>query len=321
MSVGPIAPVSRSADTRSGPWRGSLSLTLAAAIWGGMYVVTKSLFAVVPPWVLLDLRYWLALLPLAGIALATRTWRLAPRDLPGLALVALVGYVGSVGLQFWGTAYAGAAMGSLITAASPALITLLAPLVLQDRLTGRGILTVGLATGGVLLAAGIPAEGGMAGRSLFGSVLLFGAALTWALYTLLGRRLTRRLPSLTVTTWVTALGALFTLPLGLMDWHASLVRVLVGPSVASGVLFVAWVSTALAFFLWNFGFEHVPASLGSLFFFAQPVVGGLLGWLALGEHLSWGFVAGGVIILGAVVLATVRTGGRPAGSIAHTPGP
>lgn len=309
MALGSATPSPGPGMIVSGSWLGPLSLTMAAAIWGGMYVVTKSLFAILPPWVLLDLRYWLALLPLGAIALLARQWRVARSDLPALALVALVGYVGSIGMQFWGTAYAGAAMGSLVTAASPALITLLAPLFLQERLTGKAVFAVCLATAGVVLAAGRPA-GDMGGRSFLGTALLFGAALTWALYTLLGRRLTRRLGSLTVTTWVTALGAVFTLPFGLADWHASLAGVLVRPDVVGGVLFVAWVSTALAFFLWNFGFEHVRASLASLFFFAQPVVGGLLGWLLLGERLSWQFPAGGVVLLGAVFLS-VRSLGAP----------
>lgn len=292
-------------------WLGPVALTTAASIWGGMYAVTKSLFAVVPPWVLLDLRFWLALVPLGSAALWMGQWRISARDLPELVLIALVGYVGSVGMQFWGTAYAGAAMGSLITAASPALILLLAPMFLGDRLTVRSVCAVAIATGGVVLAAGVPSGGASAGHALLGSVLLFGAALTWAVYTLLGRRLTLRLPSLTVTGYVTLLGALLTLPLGLTEWHSTLGAVLRTPSVAAGILFVGWVSTALAFFLWNLGFEHVKAAAGSLFFFAQPVVGGLLGWLALGEHLSWGFGVGGVFIALAVILMTFSKAGPP----------
>ncbi len=292
---------------KAGSAVGPVSLTAAASIWGGMYVVTKSLFATVPPWVLLDLRYWLALVPLGAVALTRRAWGIGWADLPGLVLSALVGYVGSVGMQFWGTAYAGAALGSLITAASPALITVLSPVLLGDRLTGRAFFAVVVATSGVVFAAGFPGVQARGDETLWGSALLFGAAVSWALYTLLARRLTRRRSSLTVTLWVTLFGALFTLPLGLGEWHGSLAHTLVTPPVVAGVLFVAWCSTAIAFFLWNYGFEHVPASVGSLFFFAQPVVGGLLGWLVLGERLSWAFGAGGALIAFAVWLSTRRT--------------
>ena len=50
-----------------------------------------------------------------------------------------------------------------------------------------------------------------------------------------------------------------------------------------GILYLGVVSTALAFYLWNKGFTLLDASTGSLFFFAQPVVGAVLGWLLLGE--------------------------------------
>lgn len=285
---------------------GPFALTGAAAIWGGMYVVTKALFAVLPPWVLLDLRYWLALLPLGGVAYARGALRVGREDLPLLVAMALVGYVGSIGMQFWGTQYAGAAMGSLVTSASPALITLLAPLLVGEPWSRRGLFAVGVATAGVVLATGLPAGRQPTQHGVEGSLLLLGAALAWAVYTLLGRRLTRRRSSLTVTTWVTLLGAVATLPLAATEWKPEIVsRLLVG-EVAAGVLFVAWAATALAFFLWNYGFENVPPAQGALFFFAQPIVGAGLGWLALGERLSWGFWAGGLLICAGVWITVVR---------------
>lgn len=71
-----------------------------------------------------------------------------------------------------------------------------------------------------------------------------------------------------------------------------------------GTLYLGVVSTALAFYLWNKGFTLVDASTGSLFFFAQPVVGTLLGWLFLGESLTGRFVVGTAVVIAGGVLAT-----------------
>lgn len=60
--------------------------------------------------------------------------------------------------------------------------------------------------------------------------------------------------------------------------------------VLLGVLYLGIVSTAGAFFLWNKGLELMDASIGSLFFFFQPIVGSLLGWLLLNETLSSNFL-------------------------------
>ena len=60
--------------------------------------------------------------------------------------------------------------------------------------------------------------------------------------------------------------------------------------VLLGVLYLGIVSTAGAFFLWNKGLELMDASIGSLFFFFQPIVGSLLGWFLLNETLSSNFL-------------------------------
>jgi drug/metabolite transporter (DMT)-like permease len=66
--------------------------------------------------------------------------------------------------------------------------------------------------------------------------------------------------------------------------------------VVGGVLFLGIISTALAMVLWNNAFALVDASLASLTFFAQPVVGTVLGWLFLDEEITPLFLLGGLLI-------------------------
>ncbi len=68
---------------------GSIYLTLAASIWGGMYVVVKVVVAVIPPLELVWLRYAVALLSLLILSLFTRqSWKVHKRD---LLLIAAIG--------------------------------------------------------------------------------------------------------------------------------------------------------------------------------------------------------------------------------------
>jgi drug/metabolite transporter (DMT)-like permease len=72
--------------------------------------------------------------------------------------------------------------------------------------------------------------------------------------------------------------------------------------VIGGILFLGVISTALAMVLWNTAFALVDASLASLTFFAQPVVGTLLGWWFLGEQITPLFLLGGFLIgLGLII--------------------
>ena len=55
-------------------------------------------------------------------------------------------------------------------------------------------------------------------------------------------------------------------------------------------------STAVAWYLWYKGLEYVSAGTVAAFFFTQPVVGGALGVVFLGESVGLGFVLGGVLM-------------------------
>ncbi|MEK7220936.1 MAG: DMT family transporter, partial [candidate division NC10 bacterium] len=118
-----------------------------------------------------------------------------------------------------------------------------------------------------------------------------------------GRLAAERYPPVTVTTYATLFGILFVAPaipveLGGIAWQA------LPPAVWWGTLYLGVVSTALAFYLWNKGFTLMDASTGSLFFFAQPVVGAVLGWLLLGESLTGRFLLGTAVVIAGGVLAT-----------------
>jgi len=70
----------------------------------------------------------------------------------------------------------------------------------------------------------------------------------------------------------------------------------ISAGVVGGILFLGVIATALAMVLWNTAFAYVDASLASLTFFAQPVVGTALGWVFLKERITPLFLLGGVLI-------------------------
>jgi drug/metabolite transporter (DMT)-like permease len=73
--------------------------------------------------------------------------------------------------------------------------------------------------------------------------------------------------------------------------------------IVGGILFLGMISTALAMLLWNYAFAQLPAVSASLTFFAQPVVGTLLGWFFLGEQITPLFILGGVLIGVGIVIS------------------
>jgi len=129
-----------------------------------------------------------------------------------------------------------------------------------------------------------------------------GAALTWALYSVLVRKVSPGI-DLVLATAIFLLGGLpLTIPAGLWEISTQGLGVIT-PGILGGILFLGIIATALAMFLWNYAFAHLTASAASLTFFAQPLVGSLLGWFFLGEKITPLFLLGGVLIGVGIVIS------------------
>lgn len=293
-------------------WLGPFFLSAAAAIWGGMYVVSKVVLETVPPWILLEMRFVIGLVVLGAWAWYANEWKIAFRDLKEMALIGLIGYTGSIGFQFVGTHLSGASLGSLITSASPALIALFAWKLLREKPDIKRFFSLVIATLGVIIVIGFPSDFGSA--SFIGNIILFGAAVTWALYTVLSRIQTLKYSSLTVTLWANLFGVIFTFPISWREWQTKNAEWPMDGEIWLGIFYLGVISTALAFYFWNKGFEYIDASVGSLFFFFQPIVGTLFGAWMLNEHLAWNFYIGALFIAGGVILSTTpKNKKEPAG--------
>jgi drug/metabolite transporter (DMT)-like permease len=273
---------------------GLLAGLAAASIWGGMYVVSKVVLEVIPPFALLTLRLalgffalWLVVAWRGGFSLTKRQWLEAFG-------VGVVGYGVSLGFQFVGTKLSTAANGALVTSATPALVLPFAFLLLRERVTPRRLLAILVASLGVLAVID-PRAADLSSELFLGNLSLLGAAVTWALYSVLVRKVSQGVDLLQASAVMLLGGLPISIPLG--AWEVSTQGIgLVTPGVIAGILFLGFISTAIAMFLWNYAFAALPAGVASLTFFAQPLVGALLGWFFLGEQITPLFVLGGVLI-------------------------
>ena len=273
---------------------GLISGLVAAAIWGGMYVVSKVVLDVIPPFTLLTIRLLLGFLALALVILARGGFSVKPRQFWSYFGVGVVGYGVSLGFQFIGTKLSTAANGSLVTSATPALVLPFAYILLKEPITRRRLAAIFLASLGVL--AVIDPRSAQLSSSLFvGNLSLLGAAITWALYSVLVRKVSSNSDLLQASAIMLIGGLPITIPISL--WEISTQGI--GPittGIIGGILFLGIISTAIAMFLWNFAFAELPAAVASLTFFAQPVVGSLLGWFFLSEKITPLCILGGVLI-------------------------
>jgi len=279
----------------------------AASIWGGMYVISKVVLEVIPPFTLLAIRLVMGAAAL-GIVIYFRSRRattetLLTRDfLWKSVLVGFVGYGISLGFQFVGTKLSTASNGSLVTSATPAFVLIFAPFLLGERTTMRGIIALVISTLGVVAVID-PRNAEISPTLFWGNMSLLAAALTWALYSVLVRKVSKS-GDLLISSTIMLLGGL---PSSLLfgAWEVQTQGIgEITPGIIGGLLFLGIISTAIAMFFWNYAFAELPAAVASLTFFAQPVVGTLLGWFFLSEKITPLFLAGGVLIAIGILIAT-----------------
>jgi drug/metabolite transporter (DMT)-like permease len=266
----------------------------AASIWGGMYVVSKVVLEIIPPFSLVTVRLILGAITLAIVLLLRGFPTISRRQIGQVLSVGFVGYGISLSLQFLGTKLSTAANGSLVTSATPAFVLVFARILLKEKITARRLVALLLATLGVI--AVIDPRSAQLNPDLFlGNLSLIGAAVTWALYSVLVRKVTQNTDVLLFSLIAFMGGLPVVIPAG--AWELSTVGMgTINVGVIAGVLFLGIICTALAMVLWNTAFAFVDAGLASLTFFAQPVVGALLGWFFLKETITPLFLLGGFLI-------------------------
>jgi drug/metabolite transporter (DMT)-like permease len=287
---------------------------IASLSWGTVFVAARYLTGMrgADPYLVSAGRFALASLALVAYLLLRRQGRAlvaAMEDWPRFLALGLLGVVGLGVCVFTSTQYTYSVNGVLLMNSNGIFIAVLAFLVGERVPAGRYLgLAIGLA-GCFLVVAGFdgPQLGGR--NDLLGGLLALGGALSWALYTLLGKAPSRKWGGLVATTCAMCFGSVAMCGIAmargvepvLPDWEFWT------------VLYLAVIPTALGFVCWYAALEHVTANLIGPLQYLASVCGVVLGWAMLREPLRLSFVLGAALVFGGVWLATRRTWEPPDG--------
>jgi drug/metabolite transporter (DMT)-like permease len=295
--------------------RADLVLLAANAVYGTSYVAMRLAVDDVGPVTLAFLRLAIASAILVPVWRASRNTRLGSptgADRRTFFWMGFVGFTVAFGLSHWGLLWSTATNAALLVATEPVALVALAPIVLGERLTARETWGTVLALFGatIVVVDGVPGLTLTVAPHWRGDLLLLLSGVAFAAYSLLGRPVLARHPSLTVTTWSFVWGLVTTAPLAALEWQVARRPEWTWLGVGA-VLYLSVVITGLGYLVWNWALERVSAARAAIFLNLQPLVGTLLGvaWL---DDLFTAFTAGGgALIIGGLWLAlTGRPGAR-----------
>lgn len=277
------------------------SLSVMVLIWGVNFAVVKGTLASFHPLAFNALRFTIAsLFVLAVLAVRGEVGLPERADVPRVLALGLLGNVAYQMCFILGLARTQAGHASLVLALTPVTIALLSTLIGHERPGPRtwggallSVLGVGMVTG-----AGLRIQGASA---LVGNLILLGACLTWAFYTVGARPIVSRYGSLQATAWTMWVGTAGLLVAG-APFLASQRWTGVTPGAWGGLLFSAFFAIGLAYLIWYRGVERIGNTRTAIFSNLTPVVAMIAAALLLGERPGLGALAGAAMTLTGVMV-------------------
>jgi DME family drug/metabolite transporter len=297
-------PPTLSAVTATAPAQsdllGSLAVLLAAATWGTSGIFVK--FVAADTGIsALALAFWRDITTFAvlftGLVLLRPAWlRVQRADLRWL--VALGASLGTFHV-FWnlGVFLNGAAVATVQQAAMPAIVAVAARFIWRESLTWSKIVAILLTFVGTVLVSGLDVLG-QAELSPGGLLIGLGIPITYAAWSLFGKKVRETYNPFTTLTYAFAFGALVLLPFQFttpQPWP-------VPPSAFLWFAGLIALSTIVSFSSYTFALGRLPASVASILAMSEIAFVALYAYVLLDERLTVSQILGAVLVVGGVLL-------------------
>jgi drug/metabolite transporter (DMT)-like permease len=248
---------------------------------------------------LLFLRFAIAGAVMAGWMLITRQAWPRGRSLAGLAVMGGVGYVGQSWCYFSALSHASAGLTALLLYLFPVIVTVLHAVLARRMLRPLRAAAVLVALAGTALTIG----GNVEGQAL-GVAFGIAAALIYALYIIVGERVTAGIGAIPAATVIMLASAVSSALIVLGRGFAAPVT----PTGWVAVLAIALVCTVVAITAFFAGLSRLGAPDASTLSTLEPLATIVLAAVFLGERISFTQMLGGTIILAAAIVLA-RYGG------------
>jgi len=277
-----------------------IALFLLTLIWGYNWVVMKLAVQYASPFQFAALRTFLGAIMLFIVLFLTKR-PLALKVFPTMLTLGLLQTCGFTGLLIWALVSGGAGKTAVLSYTMPFWVMLFAWPMLGEKVRGWQWLAVAFALFGIVLIFDplhIKADG-------FSMTLALLSGISWAISAIVSKKLHQRAPHLdllNITAWPTLLGSIpiillaLVLPAPPIQWTHTFYLTIIYSIFLSGSL--AWV-------LWLYALQLLPAGVASMASMLAPVIGVSAAWVQLGERPSQIELLGMLFI--ALALVTIST--------------
>jgi drug/metabolite transporter (DMT)-like permease len=284
-------------------------LLLMTFFWGSNFTVIKAALRELPGPAFNGLRMILAAVVFLGLMarqepLHRSIGRVPRRDWPAIVGLAVVGHGFYQYLFLGGVARTSVANSSLIFGCTPITVGLLSAWVGHERPGWARWAGTILSLAGIYFVVGHRTGAGHA--SLTGDLMIVGAMLSWAVYTVGAKPLLARYSPFFVTGLTMSLGTLVYAPLALL-WLRGVDLTAVTPAAWAGLLYSSLFSLVAAYVIWYTAVQRVGGSHTAIYSNVVPIVAITVAAFVLQEPVTASTMVGAAaVILGVAVTRLER---------------
>lgn len=290
--------------------QGMVCLILAQTMVGLNIVTSKLLLSSIPVLILLEIRFALATLILLVLhwitpsktddSIKDHLLKLKNRDWLYILAQSLTAGVFFNCLMLTGLNYTDANVAGIITSVLPAIIAIMAWIILNEKISAQKSLCILFATAGLIVIAYDKLNGVGDAHSFLGDSIVLLSLLPEAAYYVLCKLYSNRLPIFLTSALLNGINAIILLPVVLfMPWGSL--------SISTSdwmILFVIGLSSGLFYVFWFLGAQRVDGVMASLSTAIMPVATVIIAWGVLGEQLTSLQLAGmSLVILSVFIYA------------------
>lgn len=282
-----------------------VSFVLLCLVWGSSYLFIRLGLRQLTPLSLVALRLLGGAITIGVFSLWRRqNMRVTQRQFATLVLVATINTSAPFLLISWGELSVPTGLASVLNSTMPIFSVVLAALVLRDEpvtLARAGGVILGFLGVIVLLSRDL-VHGGIQWHGIAGQGAIVLASLCYAVGAVLVRRALRGLPSLVIAAYAVAISAIQVFALSMIFSRPEF-----GSFHLLTVVSILWLGvggSGIAY-IWSYSIlEHWGAARYSLVAYVLPITGVTLGIIVLHEVFSSLILAGSVLVVAGVILAS-----------------
>jgi len=284
----------------------ALKLILVSFLWGGQFVAARVVAVGAPPFAASFLRYVFATAALLILHMVRerRFVRLTFRQWAWLALLGLSGVFLYNLFFFSALAIAPAGRSSVVVAMTPTVVSVASIIFFKDRFSLLRVVGLAVALFGVswAISGGDPASllRGEIGR---GDLLIFGAMLSWAAFSVVGKIILRELAPRLAITYACLIGTVaLAIPAVVEGGLAGVPQYSL--EMWLSLAYLGLMGTVLAFILYYQGIKSIGPTKTTIFINLVPIWAMTLSTILLGEIVTVPLVIGAAMVIVGVFLTS-----------------